>query len=615
MPLQPIVWGPPQQADQEGLRVAQQATAQHEQVFAEARQLGENVQNGAVQITQGLLHNQALKATAQVKEQQAAVLSFIDSNPYVSKSALQQRMAPDDYQSWHEGLGKEYQDRDAVPMFTAAGALFDSSAKQARAEAGQTIGLPGWRSNWLASEQTESATIRERYVNRMAADQMVADQRSSAMLSIDKIVDNATAPNDFDTALTAAKTNPWFRPAERRILQEKVGVAKDSFPAEQAMLSKDPQLMQNELVKLRSDNSAELYPNLNEKQRVDLSQRLERQFAYHGSKDLADQIVNRNTDERGKVNDVALGKELKDYNGPDREGVIAAAKSQAAEQRNIFDAGTSEVQDQINTAGLDPRTGEFSYQRARADPATAKLMDQLQKDAPKKLEALNAIDARRMQRLEIADRREAVDAERKEATRQKGELDKYRLWMDDEGQRNFLMKLSPSQWDSYLLDSGMTGPYLEAGRKEFAAYQKAGGPDQRVKEVITSEINSAANGSAVKSKKLTAKYGDALSTAANAFIRTNKGLPPDQMTDALKTYVKSEMIRGAVINGGSFVGDANDVPKIDWETNPKYRGLDFRGPDGQVVSGKEQRVRLSRGGVTMDFTATNAEAARADGWK
>lgn len=611
MALAPISWGPPEQADTEGVQVARQATAQHEAVFQEARQLGENVQNGALQITQGLLHTQSLKATAAVKERQASVLSFIDSNPYVSKDVLQQRMGPDDYNLWHAKLSGEYHDAKAVPMFTAAGALFDSEAKQAREDAGQTIGLPGWRTNWMATEQTESATIRERYVNRMAADQMVSDQRSQSMLAIDKMVDSAVSPNDFETALTAAKTNPWFRPAERRILQEKVGAAKDSFPAEQAMLSKDPQLMQNELVKLQSDNAADLYPNLNEKQRVDLMQRVQRAYSFHGSKDIAEQLVSANTDERGRVDFVALSKAIKDQT-PE---VIQAAKSEAAERKNIFDLGTSDVQSKIHTAGQDPRTGEFDYQRARDNPAIAKLMDQLNQDAPGKLTALNNLDVKRAHRLEIEDRQEQADAQRKYVKDSGENLKKYRAWIDDPSERSFLLKLSPAQWDSYLVQDDMTPGDFEAARREFSTMQARGVKgDERISTSIDKELQSASNGNSVVKAKLSAKYNDLLTTAGHAFIRTNAGLAPDKMTDALRGYLKDEMLRGTVLGSSKVLRD-DQAPQIDWETNPKYRGLDFKTSDGRILHGDKQLVRMSKNGETRDIRAENAAAARADGWE
>jgi hypothetical protein len=133
MALAPVDYGPQVAPDDSGLQAKEQAG---EAVFRDVRQLGSVVEGGAQAITQGILHTQALKATAAVKERQASTLSFIDSNPYVPKAVLQQRMRPEDYEAWHAGLATEYQDKDAVPMFTAAGALFDSEAQQAREEAG-----------------------------------------------------------------------------------------------------------------------------------------------------------------------------------------------------------------------------------------------------------------------------------------------------------------------------------------------------------------------------------------------------------------------------------------------------------------------------------------------
>lgn len=619
MPLAPISYGPPVEADQQGSSEARRAVQEHSAVFAEARQLGATVEGGAQQIAQGLLHNQALAATAAVKEKQAGILSFIDSNPYVPKSQLQGKMSPADYEKWHESLGPEYKDKEAVPMFTAAGALFDSTARQAREDAGKTIALPGWREGWASVEQRESATIRERYVNRMAADQMVADQRAQALTSIDKMMENAVSPGDFKAASAAAQGSPWLRPAERRIAAERVGVAADAFPAEQAMLARDVPAMKEQLDRLRSPDVQKFYPNMTEKQRLDLSTRLQREFGYRMARQTASSLFTGHIAPNGKVDSTAVEKAILAYDGPNQEEVVRAAQIELSERKRIFDATTSDAQQKVWTAGQDPQTGEFNYDKAMASPGIAKLARQLNEDDPGKITALHNIDQRRLRQEDIRDREAYQDAQRKLAHDSDENRKKYEAWLDDPSQSDYLKSLTPSQWDSMLLsteDGGLVKGDREALRKGFKDFMARGGkPDERASVSVKAEIMAAANGNSAIEKKLSAKYEDDLTTSAHAFIRTNAGLDPAAMTDALRKHLRTEMFKGAIVGGGIF-GSDRDARRIEWETNPAYRGKDFKLPDGSVLkAGKGQMVRLSRGGTTLDFPAENAEAAKADGWR
>jgi hypothetical protein len=619
MALAPVDYGPQTQPDTQGLDTMQRAVAQHEAVFQEARQLGGVIQGGAQAITQGILHTQALKATAAVKERQASTLQFIDSNPYVPKAVLQQRMAPDDYTAWHAGLATEYQKADAVPMFTAAGALFDSEAKQSRDAAGQIISLPGWRDSWGATEQTESATIRERYVNRLAADQMIADHRAQSLMAIDKMVDSAVKPEDLDTAAKSAETNPWLKPAERRFTMEKVLVARDSFVARQAMLGGDTEVMHSELMKLKSDKSADMYPNMNVKQRLDLANELGREYSYKAAKDTAEkQIVGPNVDVNGKVNTAAINKAITDYNGPNKADVVKAAKIAESERLDIFNAQMVDLQHKVWSAGQNPLTAEFSMAQAMKNPDARKAAMQLNKDAPGLLTALGREDQRNQNIATRESNAEKREAKANLIIRSGENLEAIHKLIDDPAQSNNLRSMTVQQFDSQLFEQEMTPQDRDKARAYFTSFVKNGGkPDERPATVVNSELSAAAKGDTTKFKELSSKYGDALREAAHKFIRDNPTLPPDKMSDALRAHIRAEMLTGKVVGSSSrFIPD-DSARRIDWETNSKYEGKDFKLPDGTIIGSGSQRVRLTSpdGKQSGTFSAEDAMAARADGWK
>lgn len=618
MAFAPISYGPEVAPDDQGVNAMQRATAQHEQVFAEAKQLGNVVEGGAQAITQGILHTQALKATAAVKERQASTLQFIDSNPYVPKAVLQQRMTPEDYQAWHAGLATEYQDKDAVPMFTAAGALFDSEAQQARQAAGDIISLPGWRGAWAATEQSESATIRERYVNRLAADQMISDQRAQTLLSLDKTVDSATKPEDIDAAIKGAETSPWLKPAERKYTMEKYGVAKDSFAAENFMRAQDLHGMEDELVKLRSDNAADLYPHMNEKQRLDLANRLEREASFKGASQVAEKvIVGPNIDaDSGRVNSTAIAKAVRDYNGPNKPEVMKAVKQQEAEAQDQFNKSMAELSSKIISAGTNPLTFEFSMHRAMQDPDARKAAFDLDKNGSPYMNALRNADTR-AQRFEFTQEEERRTMKRQ----QKADVDEANLRglfeaMEVKGGSEQYLGQSAEQFDQELLVRGIDpgSKYFNAGRAYFAQYKKRGGPDERPARIVNAELSMAGAGDRPTIQKLTAKYGDDLLAMTHDFIRTNSDMPADKLTDAARQFVKTQLGTGTVVGSSKWTSD-DRAREIDWLTNPNFRGKDFKAPDGTIIPASKQVVRLSRNGETRIFTLDAADAAQQDGWK
>lgn len=621
MATQPINYGPDVSADNQGTNTLASQVGRSQEINVE---LAGGVASKVTPLIQGVVHNQALKATTLVKDAQAKTLSFIDSNPYVDKSVLQQRMGSDDYQTWHAKLVSQYpqyKDADTVPMYTAATDMFDSETKQMREQAGQYISLPGWQSAWRSTEAAESSAVRDRYVNRMAADQMISDQRAQTLTSVDSLIDSAQGKHDFELAAKAASTSPWLHPNERRIVANKALVAGDSFQAEQAMLRNDVGGMKDAMETLRSANAKDLYPNMNVQQRLALEQRVARAYGYKSAKVTADGLVSPYVDEQGRVDSVSIAKAVAAYQGADKEDVVKAAQAQESESLRIWDAGTSSVQQKIFTAGQDPRTGIFSMDRAQRDPAVRKLADQLNQTAPGKLGALADRDTRRQRLDDMRDRQAQVDEAKRQTKVSHDNLEQIRTLLDDESQAEQLKKLTPAQFDSQLHDvmGGMSDLDLEHARKEFKAFLGRGGkPDERVTSAVIAELKQAAQGDKDKLTTYVAKYEDGLRVVAHAYLRSHPTADPGTLADGMRKEIRAELLKGSVVGGGSLFGDANGVFRYNWERNPDYAGKDFRMPDGTILKGDNKHqamVKLTKDGTTLMFPPENAEAARADGWK
>jgi hypothetical protein len=275
--LAPIDYGQPVQVvDQRGSNallaaVDEQGRKRHAAMDA----LGTNIENTAQTITQGLLHNQALKATAAAKESQSELLKYIETNPYVSKEDLRQRMSPEDYDAWHAKLDPEYRDRDTVPMYKAASELFDSGSKRARDEFSQYISTPGWRERWALTDQAETTNFKSDRLNRVVAGQMVNDQRAEAKTHLDKLLASATDTKDIELAIRAMRGNMFLHPAERDALEQDARKVQDRLPSTQAMAGLDVPGMKTELTKLENpDTAKQFYGHMADDERVHLQTQL-----------------------------------------------------------------------------------------------------------------------------------------------------------------------------------------------------------------------------------------------------------------------------------------------------------------------------------------------------
>lgn len=614
MPLAPISYGPDVAPDDQGVNAMREAVAQHQAVFKEVEAIGQHVAGGAQAVTQGILLTQAAKATAAVKKKQADILKFIDEHPYVTKRELQQMMRPEDYETWHAGLAPEHQKSDEVPMFTVAGELFDSTAQQTREEAGNTISLPGWRERWDATEQTESSVIRERYVNRIAADQMIGHHRAEDLFTIDKMRESAVSPRDLQTAATFAQNSKWLKPAERRYKMEQALADMDSFAAENFMRARDLGGMEQELEKLRGPDAAKEYPNLTEKARRTLADNLMREYNHAGVDKVASDIVDRNTTSFGNVDSTGILRELQEYKGPNRAGVLKAVNQQEQEARLLWERKATQMQNSVRDVGTDPQTREFSLDRAQKDPAVRRTLDLLQKTEPKLVGQLYLEDfqndRRDLAQTNAEAKRAALDL-KQEKTRASGEnFFAAKEYLSNESNMAELSKLTPSQWASRLADQRIfPGGWMDQDKRKaldlFTAFQKKGAAYvQQARTTVKDELESAFRDD-VDSRDL---YSDALRTKAHAFLMENAGMDPLKLDDAVHKYVHDELVQG-VVQGKKWHWDESGVRRIDWENDPEKSMRPFIMPDGTVIKPRKSEVTYE---VTkVDGSKVNVSAGDA----
>jgi hypothetical protein len=249
-----------------------QRGAEDRAVFGQA---GTNIANAAQQITQGVLHTQALKATAQATKATSDTLNFIETNPYIGKDKLQDLMTPADFDTLQKSIPKEYQDSDAIPMHLVGSQLFDSVTRQAREKAADNIGAPRWRENWLLTSEAESQNFKSDRLNRTLGAQMVADQRHQSIAHIDSILDSAVTPKDFELAVSGIETSPWLHPSEKAVLKQKALKQKDYAPAMQAMQRGDVDSMMKLQTELSDPQlAATKFGHLSQEDRVSLQQTL-----------------------------------------------------------------------------------------------------------------------------------------------------------------------------------------------------------------------------------------------------------------------------------------------------------------------------------------------------
>lgn len=310
--LQPISYGPEVQADTRGVSSLEQATAQHDTQLTGAEQYAADaVTKTSSTIAQGILHSQALKATADNMKSTADTLNYIQTHPTVQKEDLLGIVGPASTDKILGTLKPSDYDSDtgAIPMYRIAGQVFSERGQQARQDSGAQISLPGWRQSWDQAAQTEESQKLE-HVNQIAGHQLIDDQQQKVKNFVVQTMNSASSLKDFDVAANGVSGTTWFSPDEKQALIANIRTQRDSWVANRAMAmppAQGLQPMKDELTRLQSNVSEKLYPGLDEKQKLTLTTELTNRIKLAQSSLEADDSLSKqfqiaqNREIRGKV--------------------------------------------------------------------------------------------------------------------------------------------------------------------------------------------------------------------------------------------------------------------------------------------------------------------------
>jgi hypothetical protein len=341
--LAPIDYGSAVAADTSGAREAQGVVGEN---AARAKQQLSQVAGTAGQMAgemaQAILKNQALRATADAKETQSQTLDFIESHPYIAKEDLRSRMSAEDYESWHASLDPDDKQRDAVPMYKAGGALFESVAKKSRDDYSKYISSPIARSDWVETDRSETTNFKADRLNRVMAGQMVQDQRAEAKANLDKLLDSAKDGKDYDLAVAAMRANSFLSPAEKDVLTQNALQMKDRGPSMRSMAGLDVDGMREELTKLENpDTAKQFFPHTNDEQRLHLQTQLRSHInLVESMKRAGDDLEEKR---RKQQDDRTLGTLAQSLvQGEDPSALLRAVKTRSYEDRG--DASSTSFQ-------------------------------------------------------------------------------------------------------------------------------------------------------------------------------------------------------------------------------------------------------------------------------
>jgi hypothetical protein len=156
--LAPIDYGSAVAADTSGAREAQGVVGENAaRAKQQLSQVGRDCGADGWRNGPGHPEEPGPAATADAKETQSQTLDFIESHPYISKEDLRSRMSAEDYESWHASLDPDDKQRDAVPMYKAGWALFESVAKKSREQTTRSTSRRRWRgSDWTETDRSET---------------------------------------------------------------------------------------------------------------------------------------------------------------------------------------------------------------------------------------------------------------------------------------------------------------------------------------------------------------------------------------------------------------------------------------------------------------------------
>lgn len=231
------------------------------------RELGGAMSSILAEAGKQKVQSETLAATAALQEQLDAITMDIQKSPAIPAADVRAVLGETVPSYIEKELTREVpdpvtgemqrEDNPAVPMDVVAGAIYDKRARAALLSAQSKITAPGWQA---AFRDSAGEHIQSRKMG-IAKLQLKAMQDGQVAATLDAVKKLVNAGN-FDLAETAVDTSLVLDPREKVQARDFVQVERQVAPVRDALVSEDPAVIKSELDRLRtSDAAKELIPS------------------------------------------------------------------------------------------------------------------------------------------------------------------------------------------------------------------------------------------------------------------------------------------------------------------------------------------------------------------
>ena len=228
----------------------QQSSGAIAQVDQARRQSLDVISAGFQALGQEMIKSQSQKAAADVEEGMAQLEADLNSKRYVSAQEVRDKLGNDFQQlpsnvreqltkkTIDPSTGREVTlDREDVPTWVVAGALYDKRSKDLVRAASEQITAPGWQAEFQRAA-LEDVTKRKASFNSAQMHAMLADQKQVQAATVDQLV----RLGSFEQALATIDRSEAFHPGEKAQLVESVLAAKQKADVATAKLAQAAQV-------------------------------------------------------------------------------------------------------------------------------------------------------------------------------------------------------------------------------------------------------------------------------------------------------------------------------------------------------------------------------------
>lgn len=185
---------------------------------------------GFTALGQEMIKTQAQKASVDLHTGLARLEEDLTKSRYISAADVRQRLGPD-FDSLPPAVRSQLTrrvqdpstgdtvevDREDVPTWLVAGAIYRKEAKELARSASQNISAPGWQAEFEASASKDIAERQGKFA-LVQAHAMVEDQKLDQIATVDQLV----RLKAYDRALSDVESSKALTPGEKAKLREHV---------------------------------------------------------------------------------------------------------------------------------------------------------------------------------------------------------------------------------------------------------------------------------------------------------------------------------------------------------------------------------------------------------